>query len=136
MINAFQKFWINYTKLHNLPVRSTVSKRQLEKKIQSISIRAPNSELGKICYTVKKDILAKYELVDLKLGTGLPDLSKESLDNSSSIVRKLETNFDSFAETPMETSSAKTSNGNSVEKSLRNDSTEPTVFSSEAAVKP
>ena len=98
MSSAFKRFWAQYAKENDLQVRSIVSKRQLDKKIQSISTRAHSSELGKICYMVNANVLAAYELSDLKLGTGLPQLNSETpsevavVDENSKLSSEISSN--------------------------------------------
>jgi len=72
MMTEFQSYWMEYTKTNQMTdIRSTISKRQLEKKIQSIASKAHNATLGKICYSVNPDVLTQYGMVGLELGSGL-----------------------------------------------------------------
>ena len=73
MIAEFKTYWCEYVQLNNLAevVRATISKTQLIKKIQTIATKGNNTQLGKLCYTVNSDILEKYGVADLELGSGL-----------------------------------------------------------------
>lgn len=126
---SFQRFWVDYIKQNNMKVRSLVSKRQLEKKIQSISSRSMNNELGKICYTVKDDVLTAYELADLKLGTGLPRLE----ENCVGVKSTADTNNESSVPATITKQPVTSNNNGTVENGLpleveKSKQTEPMII--------
>lgn len=88
MIAEFKTYWCQYVKINELQnVRSNISKKQLIKKIQNIASKGNNQQLGKLCYTVNTDILAKYGVPDLELASGLTyPVPKEKGNASSSEV--------------------------------------------------
>jgi len=86
---AFREYWSRYVKqtYDSDTVRSVISKRQLERKIQTIATRVMNNELGKMCYVVNKEVIESYKINDLKLGGGLPELKSSTetgMENKSS----------------------------------------------------
>jgi len=83
MITKFREYWNPFAK--SSENGKQISKRQLEKKIQSIASRTGTfKEGGKACYVVKDDVIAKYGLPsDLKYGETLPELKIEIFKSTS-----------------------------------------------------
>ena len=48
-------------------VEYTISKRQLEKKIPSIAVREKRPDYPRVCWYVRKEILEKYKMTDLRV---------------------------------------------------------------------
>lgn len=83
MIGKFRQYWNPYAAKSSEESHTQISKRQLEKKIQSIASRTGNREGGKTCYIVRDEIITKYGLPsDLKYGETLPELKIDSIVNT------------------------------------------------------
>ena len=96
MNTKFREFWTKYVESNNnnnnkqdnnidaahntntpTRVRAVISKRQLQTKIQTISSRSYNADLGRMCYTVNDDVIGKYNITNIRLGGGLPELESD-----------------------------------------------------------